>query len=217
MEDTPLYGRRVWDPVLRILHWWIAIAVLIQFALGGVILAEDSLGLSEGGEESLVTIHATVGYIFGAGLLARILWLFLAPGSGSWRDVLPHTAAQWGAVTATARHYLRGFRGTAPFYRAHNPLAGLAYAAFLVVGISQVVTGATMFTSSVELGEAWEEIHEIGFWIILAFVILHLAMVALHELTEGRSLVSAMIHGRKHFTAEELEQHPEAQQEEEIR
>ncbi|MFA9461962.1 cytochrome b/b6 domain-containing protein [Thiohalorhabdus sp. Cl-TMA] len=217
MEDTPVYGRRVWDPVVRILHWWIALAVLAQFALGAMIMGEHTLGLSEDGEHLLVTIHASIGYVFGAGLLARILWLFIAPGSGSWRDVLPHTSDQWQTARATIRHYLRGFRGERPFYRAHNPLAGLAYAAFLVVGLSQVTTGATMFTSPSELGELWEAVHETGFWIILGFVVLHLVMVAVHEVTERRSLVSAMIHGRKYFTAEELEAHPEARNEEEIR
>ncbi|HKJ89175.1 MAG TPA: cytochrome b/b6 domain-containing protein, partial [Gammaproteobacteria bacterium] len=61
MEDTPLYGRTVWDPVLRIIHWWMAITVSAQFALGGMILGEDTLAL----------IHSSVGYLFGASLLAR--------------------------------------------------------------------------------------------------------------------------------------------------
>ena len=41
MTDPPYHARRVWDPVLRILHWWIAITVLLQIALGSVVLAEE--------------------------------------------------------------------------------------------------------------------------------------------------------------------------------
>lgn len=218
MAEDAYYRRRVWEPVVRVLHWWMAITLLVQFALAGVILAEDGLGLSEAGEHGLVTVHAVFGFAFGAGLLARILWLFLAPGSASWRDLLPLTASQRQTLRATARHYLGGFRGEAPFYRAHNPLAGLAYTAFFVVGASQVITGAGLFTLGEDrLGEAWEEVHEIGFWLLAIFVVAHLVMVAVHDLTERRGLVSAMINGRKLFTIEELERHPEAQDEEELK
>ena len=217
MDDTAYYARRVWDPVLRILHWWIAITVLIQIALGSFLLAEEGLGLAEKGEQGLVTIHASVGYLFGGGILARILWLFLAPGSGSWRDILPVSTNQRRTLLATIGFYLRGFRGNAPFYRAHNPLAGVVYAGFFLIAAAQAVTGASLFTGGENLGETWETIHEIGFWLIAVFVVAHLLMVAVHEIHERRSLVSAMVHGRKMFPREELDQHPETQSEEEIR
>lgn len=217
MPENAYYARRVWDPVVRLLHWWMAITVLVQIALGSLFLAEDALGITEAGEESLKLVHATVGYIFGAGLLARILWLFFAPGSGSWQDLLPLSKANRAAIRATAAFYLKGLRGSPPFYRAHNPLAGLVYAAFFIIAAIQVITGATIFTSG-ELGEAWKEVHEIGFWLIVVYIIAHWGMVAIHEITEHhRSLVSAMIHGRKLFTAEELVNHSEADQEEEIK
>ena len=216
MSETTYHTRRVWDPVVRILHWWLAITLLVQIALGAIFLAEDLLGISEAGEEGLKWVHATVGYLFGAGLLARILWLFFAPGSGSWRDLLPVRPEQRTGLAATAAFYLKGLRGNPPFYRAHNPLAGLVYAAFFVIAAVQVITGATIFTTS-ELGEGWEEVHEIGFWLIVAYIIAHWVMVAVHEITETRSLVSAMIHGRKLFTTEELEHHSEANQEEELK
>ena len=218
MADSPYYRRRVWDPVVRILHWWMAVTLLVQIALAGVILSEEALGLSEAGEHGLVTVHAVFGFAFGAGLLVRLVWLFRAPGSGSWRDLIPVTGARWRTVGATARHYLSGFRGEGPFYRAHNPLAGIVYALFFVVAVIQIGTGAGLFTIGEDtLGEAWEEIHEVGFWLIVAFVVAHLVMVAGHEIKERRSIVSAMINGRKHFTEQELTDHPEAQSEEEIR
>lgn len=215
MADTPLYRRPVWDPVVRILHWWMAITLLVQFALGGIILAENALGLSEAGEHGLITVHATFGSAFGAGLLVRILWLFLAPGTGSWRDLLPVTAEQRRTLRATAAHYLSGLRGEGPFYRAHNPLAGIAYVGFFLVGACQVTTGLSLFLLGEEkLGEAWEEVHGIGFWLIVVFVVAHLVMVAVHELTERRGFVSAMIGGSKLFTDEELRAHPELESEE---
>ena len=42
----------VWDPLLRGLHWWMVLTLLIQIALGVLImLAEDDI--SEASEEKL--------------------------------------------------------------------------------------------------------------------------------------------------------------------
>ncbi|HKJ70612.1 MAG TPA: cytochrome b/b6 domain-containing protein [Gammaproteobacteria bacterium] len=215
MADTPHYRRRVWDPVVRVLHWWMAITLLVQIALAIMIMSEDALGMSEAGEHTLVDVHATFGTLFAIGLLARLVWLFAAPGSGSWRDLLPVTAAQRQTLSATLRHYFGGFRGEGPLYWAHNPLAGLIYAAFFVVAVVQVVTGGSMFLlGDDELGEAWMELHELGFWLIVIYVVAHVVMVAIHELTEGRGLISAMVNGHKLFRADDLERGPGAANEE---
>lgn len=216
MSDTPLYARRVWDPVLRILHWWNALGVLLMIALGSVILTEDALGLSEVGEEALVMVHGSVGFALAAGILARILWLFVTPGSASWRDILPLSAKQRATAVATLRYYLKGLRSEPPFYRAHNPLAGLAYATFFVIAAVQVATGAILFSSQGELAEAWEKVHEVGFFLIAAYVVIHIVMVFVHDAKEHHGLASAMISGRKLFTEREFQEHPESQADEEM-
>lgn len=216
MSDTPLYARRVWDPVLRILHWWNALGVLIMIALGSVLLAEDALGLGEAGEERLVLVHGSVGFALAAGILTRILWLFVTSGTASWRDILPLTAKQRATLTATLRYYFSGFKGEPPFYRAHNPLAGLAYAAFFVIAAAQVGTGAVLFSSEGELAEAWEAVHEWGFFLIIAYTVVHVVMVFVHDTKEHHGLASAMIGGKKLFTEGEFQEHPESQADEEL-
>ncbi len=212
MAGRPLYRRRVWDRVVRSLHWWLTLTLLVQFALAGGILAEEALGLSETGKARLIAMHAGFGLAFGTGLLARILWLFLTPGTGSWRSLLPISREQWKTLRATVRHYLGGFRGEAPFYHAHNPLAGLAYGLFFLVGTSQLATGLGLFTlGEDELGGTWKALHTLGFLLIAGFVVLHLIMVVIHELTEHRGLISAMVNGYKLFTAKEALHHPEIQ------
>lgn len=67
------------------------------------------------------------------------------------------------------------------------------------------------------LGEAWEEVHGIGFWLIAPYAPAHLVMVAVHALAERPGLIPAMVNRRKLFAGEELERHPEAQTEEELR
>jgi Ni/Fe-hydrogenase 1 B-type cytochrome subunit len=216
MRDTPLYARRVWDPVLRILHWWNALGIGILIALGGFLWAEDALGLSEAGEEGLVVVHGSVGFALAAGIMARILWLFVTGGSASWRDILPISPKQRATLVATLRFYLRGFQGEPPFYRAHNPLAGLAYAAFFVIAAVQVITGAVMFSAEQELAEAWEEVHQIGFFLLIAYMVIHILMVFVHDAKEHHGLASAMISGKKLFSERELQDHPESQVDEEL-
>jgi len=67
-----------------------------------------------------------------------------------------------------------------------------------------------------ELAEAWEEVHEVGFFLIIAYVVIHIVMVFVHDTKEHHALASAMISGRKLFTEREFQEHPESQADEEL-
>lgn len=49
---------------------------------------------------------------------------------------------------------------------------------------------------------------------IVAYVDIHLLTVAVHEPTERRALISAMVSGHKLFSGDELGRHPEIRSEE---
>ena len=48
--------------------------------------------------------------------------------------------------------------------------------------------------------EPFIEIHEIGFWAMLAAIVLHIAAVVVSDVKEGNGLISAMFSGRKVFS-----------------
>lgn len=236
----------VWDPLLRGLHWWNALTLLALVALGtaGLFLGDALEGPLH---DTLTYTHALFGYLFGAGLLARLLWLFVGPREARLGDLLPMGHTGRNLFFATIRYYLSLLRGTPPIYKGHNTFAGVIYVAFFVVASIQVFSGVTMHNSVDEAGgqEAvyspaepelalpeyddeetsrptqnddnnnghrehdhgeetiLEELHELGYWFIMFFVLAHVFAVFVHELVEPRGLISAMVHGRKTFTKEE--------------
>ncbi len=196
----------VWDPLLRGVHWWNVLTLCGQLVTGAFILylGEE---LDHMDHEGLVGIHLVFGYLFAAGLLVRTLWLFTGPESARLRDLLPVTRAGRRVLWETVRFYLGLLRGTPPLYRAHNPFAGIVYCIFFLVAWFQVVTGAMTLKLAAALREdsALLELHEAGFFLIVLFIAAHLAAVFIHELVERRGLVSAMVHGCKIFTDEEIE------------
>jgi Ni/Fe-hydrogenase 1 B-type cytochrome subunit len=190
--------------LLRALHWWNALTLFLQIVSGSIILLlGDELGAPLRG--GLVNLHGFTGYLFGAGLLTRILWLFIGPGTAGWRDIMPVTGAQRRVLFATLRFYARGLSGEGPLYRAHNPFAGLVYAAFFLFAALQVVTGAITFNmpESLRDGSAAFDLHGLGYYFFILYVPAHIFAVFVHELVESHSLISAMVNGRKGFTEDE--------------
>ena len=141
----------VWDPLLRGLHWWNALTLLALVALGtaGLFLGD---ALEEPLYDTLTYTHALLGYLFGAGLLARLLWLFVGPREARLGDLLPIGRSGRNLFFATIRYYFSLLRGTPPIYKAHNTFAGVIYVAFFVVASIQVFSGVTMHNSVDEAG-----------------------------------------------------------------
>ncbi len=218
----------VWAGIVRLTHWINAIGILLLLAIGSVIALSEWLHVPDARVDQLIDVHAAIGFMVAASLLIRIAYLLTGEGSGHWRDVVPHTKAQFRLAVATVRYYLGGFKGECPLYYAHNPFAGIAYTGFFALALLQVCTGAVMYL----LGDASTQAYahtghaaEAGGWppewlmtlhgitalLIAAFIGAHLSALALHDIVERRGLASSMISGYKFFTDEELARLPEAQ------
>lgn len=200
----------VWSVFQRALHWTITISVLILIPLGLSIFSADYLEIPDESVHLLMDIHATVGFVFAAALVLRLAYLFTGPPASSWRDTIPHTGAQIRLAVSTVRYYLGGFRGKVPLYFAHNSFAGAAYTVFFLAGVLQAAGGITIFIlhgqSHESVPEWLEEAHAVGAFVIILFVLAHLAALALHDIVEKRGLASSMISGYKFFNDEELEE-----------
>ena len=177
-----VYGyHSVWDPLLRGLHWWMVVTLLTQIALGVAIMLFGE-ELSEAGEETLLTLHTLFGYLFGAGLITRILWLLIGTPTARLGDMLPISKAKRAEFFSTIRYYLGFLKGEAPLYKAHNAFAGVVYAAFFLIASVQVVTGQLLLGEEAEehshgavdaashhSESIFEELHEVGFYIIVSY------------------------------------------------
>lgn len=165
---------RVWDPLVRLAHWALALSVVAAFATG-----------DDGGRW-----HERLGYAALAIVALRLVWGFVGSVHARFADFVHGP----GKVAAYVRAL---FAGREPRYLGHNPLGG----AWIVLMLSLVVaTGGTGAALSVlgEDGHHWlEELHEGLANGIVAAVAVHLAGVAWESLRHGENLVRAMLTGRK--------------------
>lgn len=194
-----------WDPVVKLTHWSVALAVLAN-----AVVTEDGS-----------VAHIWVGYGLAAILGLRLLWGFVGPAEARFSAFLP-------SGRRALAHVRDIRRGEVHEHRSHNPLGALmAYAiwACLLVIIATGISMAglpgtaerrsepTLATGSAEAGEAEEreeheeheeheegvaaEVHETAVNLLYLLILLHLAGVIFETRRSGRKVVLAMIPGQR--------------------
>lgn len=200
MSHAVTYPQHVFDPLLRLLHWTIALSVVL------LIVTSQMADWFEHGpyEKTLWNLHILIGYTLTAGLLTRLLWGLVGPSSARWRD-LWHPAV-W-------KDSLRNVRLPKSHRAGHDPLASLGYLFAYSVMALMVVTGLGLAASEFQtgplagwLGEAaWledvlGEPHEFGFGLMLGFIGLHLAALVFHQ-WRGERVAQSMVTGKQYLGA----------------
>ncbi|MFT3917068.1 MAG: DUF1924 domain-containing protein [Anaeromyxobacteraceae bacterium] len=178
---------KVWDPVVRLFHWGLALTVL------GSFLTSD--------EDALVPTHVKLGLAVVALVVTRLAWGLLGPGPARFSSFVKRPRE----VLAYARELLRG-RPT--LHLSHNPLGGAMVVALLAVLAGLAATGALVYAGPEFQGplsgvlskggaHAVKEVHEGLSAALLVLVGLHVAGVVGSSLLERQNLVLGMITGRK--------------------
>ncbi|MBE2277714.1 MAG: cytochrome b/b6 domain-containing protein [Rhodobacteraceae bacterium] len=196
-------GPRLWDPVVRVSHWGIALVVLFNAVL------------DQGGG----TLHVTLGWIGMALLALRFIWGFAGPAEARFTAFPPRPVAALAHLGALRRGALRR-------YRSHNPAGALmAYALWALLALIMatglimtggrtpmrvaeenaavaagdwsvlVKTGKTGEDAGKGLKKAAGEVHEMAADLILILVLLHVAGVAVESRALGRNLLAPMLAG----------------------
>lgn len=204
-----VHATRRWDPLVRITHWGIAAAVVINRLV------------TEGGSQ----IHVWIGLALAALLALRLAWGFIGPVEARFTSFPP-------SPRRAVEHVRDILAGRHVSHRSHNPLGALmAYALWatlaVVIASGVAMTGfpprvhaeggerpAAVATSSApaeegeeagegeeggeggEGGEIAEEVHEIAANLLLALAALHLVGVVFETRRSGRQVVLAMIGGK---------------------
>ena len=195
----------LWDPLVRISHWLIAVAVIANGLLN-----------KPGG-----TIHIWIGWGVLALLALRFVWGFLGQAEARFSAFPPDPRA---AVS----HLIDLVRGSPRHYRSHNPAGAImVYALWaclvVVTGTGLYMTGAKSPITIAEekaavaagdwsvlvkddddekgedskvLGEAAKEVHEIAANLMLVLALIHVAGVAVESRATRRNLVRPMLVGR---------------------
>ena len=184
---------RVWDLPTRLFHWLLAAAVVGLVITGKV-----------GG--NAIVWHMRLGLLVGALLLFRVLWGFVG---GRWSRF-----ASFVRGPAAVLRYLRNQPQPGDwFHVGHNPLGAGSVLAMLLVLAVQVGTGLVSDDEIATTGPlnryvasatglaatAWHK--EVGQWLMLGLVALHVLAIVLYAL-RGQRLVPPMVTGDKHLPAE---------------
>jgi cytochrome b len=199
----------VWDPLVRIFHWSLAVAFFVAY------FSEEPLAL-----------HVWAGYVAGGIVALRVLWGFIGPRHARFTDFL------FGPVTALG-YLVDLMRFRAKRYVGHSPAGGAMVIVLLIAIAAIVISGLQLYAVEEGAGplagvtaparpmsaapsrresdkgkrerdreeqsgeELWEELHEVLANVTLILVILHIAGVVLASMVHRENLARAMITGRK--------------------
>ena len=180
---------RVWDPLIRVLHWTIVLSV--GFAAWS--------GLVGGGR--WIMPHATVGIVIGIAVLTRLVWGFVGTGPARFREFLV------GPV-ALLEHLREMATGRAERHLGHNPLGGWMIVWLLVFLTILGVTGLLVLGGEFKAGPAKALIayspamvahlvHRLAAWLLLALVALHIGGALFESFRTRENLVRSMVTGHK--------------------
>jgi len=169
---------RVWDALVRLLHWTLAAAVVTAWCSG------------HWSPRHFASVHHTAGYIAAAAVLLRLVWGSVGGRYARLRQFVrgPH------AVLAYARALRSGHE---PRYLGHNPLGGWMALALWACAAALSLSGF-LFTTDWLWGYEWlEELHALLAWGIAVLVVGHLGGVVMTSWRHRENLVGAMLSGLK--------------------
>lgn len=196
---------RNWDPVVKLTHWTIVLAILA-----------NALFTEEGS-----AVHVWIGYALAAILALRLLWGLIGPAEARFTAFPPNPAR-------ALRHLGEIRRGEKAEHGSHNPLgalmvygiwsclgaiiaSGIAMAGFPPQGESHEEDRTAAYASA-EYGEeseearegsegheegGMEELHEVAVNLLYLLIMLHIAGVVFETRRSGRQVVLAMLPRRR--------------------
>jgi cytochrome b len=165
---------KVWDPVVRLFHWTVALGCIANLT----VLRE------------VKPVHRYVGYVVLAAVAIRLVWGFVGSRHARFADFVPGPGRLLGYLAALVR-------GREPRYLGHNP-AGAVMMLVLMALVS--VCGVTGWMMGLDAfwGERWlETLHETAANVILVMAGAHVLAALVESWRHRENLVAAMVTGFK--------------------
>jgi cytochrome b len=178
----------VWDPLVRLFHWGLAVAVTIAFMAG----------------EEWLAVHTLAGYSIAGLIVFRIVWGRIGTPYARFDSFV----RPW----SEALDYLKALLARrAPRYLGHNPAGGAMIVLLLISLAGTALTGMLLYGLgdaagpfaglAVDAGFLWVDVAETTHEFLANFTLLligaHLLGVAVGSLVHHENLIRAMIDGRK--------------------
>ena len=165
---------RVWDPLVRLLHWSLVAAVVFGWAT----------------TEWRVDWHQPIGYAALAIVGVRSVWGLVGPRHARFASFVRGPGA-------TLRYARQAIGGAAPRHVGHNPLGGAMVIAMFACIVGLALTGWLYTTDRFFGDEVVEIVHETLAWTLVALALLHVGGVLFASRHQRENLIAAMCDGRK--------------------
>ncbi len=167
---------QVWDPLVRVIHWSVAVLVLVN----AVIVDDESAA------------HVWAGYAVLGLVMLRLFWGVIGTRFARFSAFPP-------SVSAAREHVADLLTGHEKVHLSHNPLGALMVYNLWATLLAICATGL-MMESTAFFGVKWVEgAHEIAFNWLMISVGLHVTGVLVDTWLTRIPLVRAMVNGRKAF------------------
>lgn len=202
MTDRNAAEITVWDPLVRLFHWTLAIAFVLAYCTQSEWFEEIRDRLLS--EEWLQVLHVWAGYTLAGLLLFRLLWGFVGPRYARFSDFVygPREVLIYVKDVLTLR---------APRHLGHNPAGGMMIIVLLLSLTITVTAGLMLYGADKGLGplasllanssdgaiDAFKELHEFFANFTVILVVGHLIGVVWESRLHRENLARAMITGRK--------------------
>jgi cytochrome b len=181
---------KIWDPVTRLWHWILALAVCLGWSFGKFM------------SFSTIQWHFYCGYLIIGLMMFRLVWGFCGPQPIRYRAFLPNPRRILNYLKSIGERTPSGIAG-------HSPIGALSVLAIVGLLIAQATTG--LFIVSDDFFESGPLAHLVSeavnnrctWWhkllskAVLGIVVLHLSAIFFYLLWKKENLIQPMISGWK--------------------
>ncbi len=165
---------RIWDPVVRVFHWTLALSLAVAWLSANVFEA----------------VHVWAGYAAGALVLVRLVWGFVGTPYARFAHFVRSPGTVLDYLGAILRRAERRYLG-------HNPAGGAMIVALLLATAATAFTG-WLLTTDAYWGVKWmQHVHNVLAHGLLLLVGLHVVGVLLACYRHRENLIAAMVRGTK--------------------
>jgi Ni/Fe-hydrogenase 1 B-type cytochrome subunit len=221
VTDACVSSVKVWQPLIRLLHWSLAASVVVLSVTGFYIGNPYWSPMARWNLMSVMRMaHLITAWVFISVLLARGVLAFTGNPWARWDQIIPRHPERRKALKQTIRYY--SFLEQEPAeVVGHNPMAGMVYLVVFVMMWLQAFTGIALMATSDHM-HGWQHfltgwamdsftpptqrlIHHLLMWVIWGFVVTHLYAATLSDRIERSGEISSMIGGWKQLPGERVQ------------
>ncbi len=205
MDSREFRRQRVFDPIQRVLHWWIALTVMMLVIFGWVSK------LIEVGElrRSLTVVHMSLGFILTVGLILRFFWGLIGPRYARLEML-------WRSMSSALKNPANAHAKPEAF--GHTATGSFAYLIFYGIIAGAALTGLLLAAMRYDQGPfasllfddlSWHQfslvVHNFTLYGATLFIFAHVVGMVRHEQKSGLPVAQSMISGYQYRRVDKSE------------